>query len=293
VSRLHIPGLVDVLRIDDPHQIATMADDARLDRAYVAKGPLLNRIVAGRIRKVLQVSGTPLPPVAPRGPARPLPTQAALEAKLGALIADWAQDDPSLRPLGAYVRGEGGSDRAGPLAQQAVGRLYDESYVADDASWAAARVLDAAPRTFNPFLLIWWALTGRVPAARRLLVDKVGGDLSGLHGTGVAVHNIVAGLLRMRGLWADKNARHRLSPQAAAAQCLVAPAQVVRQPLRAGESLAGAFADTTLVLLQLDAAHRHDPSQEMAFMTQSWSRCPAHAWVPALLAGAWRAALEG
>ena len=107
-----------------------------------------------------------------------------------------------------------------------------------------------------------------------------------------AVHNIVAGFQHMRALWADPAQRRALSAEAAAAQCLFAPDQVVRQPVVAGGSAAGDFEATTLVLLQLQAAHTADPDAEMAFMTQSWSRCPAHAWVPALLAAVWGAAQE-
>jgi hypothetical protein len=288
MSRLRIPALVDVLRVSDPALIAALADDRRLDRNYVARGPLLNRIIAGRIRKVLMLGGLPLPPVAPHGDHRPTPAQAALEARLDPIAATLAPDDPAVEPVAAYVWGDGPYADAGRVAQQAVGLLFDPRYEANPASWAAAKVFDQAPRSFNPFLLIWWAITGAVPRARRLLAGKVGDDPSGLHGTGVAVHNIVAGLQRMRALWADPAARRRYSPEAAAAQCLIAPQQVVRQPMRAGLSIAGDFDDTTLVLLQLDAANTVSPSAEMAFMTQSWSRCPAHAWVPALLAAAWR-----
>ena len=47
----------------------------------------------------------------------------------------------------------------------------------------------------------------------------------------------------MRARYADPSARSRLTPEAAAAQCLFAPVQVVRQPTRAGDSLAGEFSD--------------------------------------------------
>jgi hypothetical protein len=292
MTRLRIPGLIDVLRVDDPAEIAALADDARLDRAYVARGPLMYRLIASRIRKILTLDGAPLPPVAPRGAARPTPGQAALEMRLNAIAASLGEDVASLQPIAAYVRGEGAPGAAGPLAQEAVGRLFRAEYKAGAESWAAAEVLDQAPRLFNPFVLVGWALTDRVAKARRLLADKVGGDPSGLHGTGVAIHNIVAGFKRMRALWADPRARHQLSPEAAAAQCLVAPRQVVRQPLKAGGSRAGDFDPATLVLFQLGAAHARSPSAEMAFMAQSWSRCPAHAWVPALLAGVWRVAQD-
>ena len=71
------------------------------------------------------------------------------------------------------------------------------------------------------------AVTGAVAKARRLLADKSSGDPSKVHGTGVAVHNLVAAFSRMRALWANPAARRRLTPEAAVAQCLVAPEQVV------------------------------------------------------------------
>ena len=292
MNRIHIPALVDLLPVSDPAQIATLADDVRLDRDYKPGGPLLNRIILGRIRKDLVWDGAPFPPVAPRGPTRPLPAQAALEARLAQVIATLGEDDTVFGALAAYVVGDGPAGDAGLLAQQAVGRLFDPGYQADDASWQAALTLDAAPRSFNPFQIVWWALTDAIPKARALLAERVGGDPSGIHGTGIAVHNIVAGLKQMRKLWEDGGNRRRLPPAGAAAQCLVAPQQVIRQPRKAGLCIAGAFEPTTLVMLQLNAAHIARPTAELAFMAQSWARCPAHAWVLALLAATWHVAQE-
>ena len=290
MNRLRIPALIDLMRVSDPELIAHLAEDRRLDRQYVSRGPLLNRILTGRIRRVLSLNGKPLPSVAPRGTERPTPAQGALEARLTQLAAGLDASDPSVQALARYVRGEGSPDAAGPLAQEAVGRLFAPDYKSDAQSWAAAQVIDQAPRTFNPFLLLWWGLTGAVAKAKRLLSEKVGHDPSGVHGIGVAVHNFPPAFSRMRALYADPSARSRLTPEAAAAQCLVAPQQVVRQPTTAGDSLAGDFGDSTLILLQLDAANARAPSPEMAFMTGTWAQCPAHAWVPALLAAVWRAA---
>ena len=212
------------MRVSDPELIADLAQDRRLDRQYVSRGPLLNRMLTGRIRKVLSLDGKPLPSVAPRGSERPAPAQGALEARLNQLAAGLDGSDPSVQALARYVRGEGSPDAAGPLAQQAVGRLFAPDYTSDAQSWAAAKVLDQAPRTFNPFLLLKWGLTGAVAKARRLLAEKVGHDPSGVHGSGVAVHNFPPAFSRMRALYADPSARARLTPEAAAAQCLVAPA---------------------------------------------------------------------
>jgi hypothetical protein len=290
MNRLRIPALVDLIRVSDPELIVDLADDARLDREYVSRGPLLNRIVTGRIRKVLSLNGKPLPSVAPRGLKRPTPAQGALEARLTQMATKLDASDPSIQALARYVRGEGPVSAAGPLAQEAVGRLFALDFTSDAESWAAAQVLDQAPRTFNLFLLLLWSLTGAVAKAKRLLSEKVGQDPSGVHGVGVAVHNFPPAFSHMRALYADPSARSRLTPEAAAAQCLVAPQQVVRQPTAAGDSLAGDFGDGTLILLQLNAANARAPSPKMAFMTQTWARCPAHAWVPALLAAVWRTA---
>jgi hypothetical protein len=45
-------------------------------------------------------------------------------------------------------------------------------------------------------------------------------------------------------------------------------------------------------MLQLNAAHTARPTADLAFMAQNWARCPAHAWVLALLVGTWRVAQE-
>ncbi|WP_156679148.1 hypothetical protein [Sphingomonas profundi] len=288
MSRLALPGILDVLRVDDATQIDALAADPRFDRRYVPRGPLINRMVLRRIRRVLAIDGVPLPPVAPRGAERPLPAQAATEAWLDGLAeAGIAGDD--VEALAAWVRGAGDGP-VGELAQQAVGRLFAADYRADRASWAAARVMGAAPSDFNPLRMLLWGLTRRVERARDLLAEKVGGDATGVHATGVAIHNIVSGLEAMRAQWSNREARERLSVSAAVAKAIVAPRQVVRQPTVAGSTAAGAFTPDTLVLLRLETANRADPGYDTAFMDGAWSECPARRWVPALLAAVWRRA---
>lgn len=292
MSRIAIPGLVDILPIDDAATIAVIAADRRFDREYVRRGPMLNRIVLGRVRSILTLAGAPLPPVAEHGPVRPAPSQSATQARLDALAAGGLAG-PDIDVLAAYVRGEGGATQGGKLAQQAVGRLFDPYYSADDESWSAALVLRDAPSSFNPLKRLIWALTGRIAKARELLAGKVNQDPTGLHGTGVAIHNLAEAFARMRTLYADPAARGQSSPAAAVAAAMVAPKQVLRQPTVAGTSPAGPFTENTLVLLQLEKANARTPGYDMAFMAGSWSACPAQGWVPALLATVWRDAIGG
>ena len=291
MSRLHIPGIVDVLRVDTASAINEIADDVRFDRRYVARGPLLNRIILRHVRRVLALDGFPLPPVAERGPVRPLPSQLHTEAKLNAGITAGIKG-PAVDALAAYVRGEGDKKRIGALAQQVVGHLFEPMYRADAQSWDAAKVLGQAPSSFNPVKRFYWWATGAIDNARSLLAGKVNNDPTGLHATGVAIHNLVDAFIKMRALYADETTRDHHSVEAAIAQCMVAPKQVLRQPVQAGLCAQGEFSANTLVLLRLQKANAADPGYDTSLMVGSWSQCPAHQWVPALLSAVWLGANE-
>lgn len=292
MSRLHIPGIIDILRVDTATGINEIADDIRFDRHYVKRGPWLNRIILGRIRSILALDGVPLPPVAERGGTRPLASQVETEAKLDAIISAGISG-PDVDALAAYVRGEGDQPRIGALAQQAVGRLFEATYRADAQSWAAAKVMGQAPSSFNPFKRLYWWMTGVVGKSRALLADKVDYDPTGLHATGVAIHNLVDAFIKMRALYADVATRDHHSVHAAIAASMVAPKQILRQPVQAGLCPEGEFSANTLVLLQLQKANLADPGYDTSLMVGSWSQCPAHKWVPALLGAVWLGANEG
>ena len=291
MGRISVPGVIDSFMVSDPALVRELANDPRLDREYVPRGRFVNRMVLGRVRRVLQVDGHRLPPVAPRGAVRPTPEQAALEERLNAVAAG-GFSGPDVDALADYVRGVGSEKNAGPLAQQAVGRLFAPAYKADAESWSDAEVLGAAPSNFNPIRGLIWALTGRVAKARKRLTSKVGGDLSALHGTGVAIHNLSEAFRRMRRLYHEGQGLVGRSAEEAVSNCLNAPRQVLRQPTREVELASGRLTPDTLVILQLEAANAALPSADLVFMQDAWSRCPAHRWAPALMAAVWRRAQE-
>ncbi len=288
MSRIHIPGVLDLLVTSDSEQIRALANDSKLDRDYRPGGPLINRILFGNILKVLTFDGKPFPAVAPHGSVRPTPAQAAEEARLDGLAAGMSANDAAIQALSTYVRtGQGNVDR---LAQEAVGRLFDANYRADDASVAAGKRISGAAE--NPLLSFWLQLTGALDRSRQLLAGKVNKDLTGLHGTAIGVQHLAVGLKTMRMLWADPAARANQTAEGVAIQCIDAPKRVVRQPVSRGTSLAGNYEPTTLVMLNLQAAYLKNPTAENAFMTQSWGSCPAHRWLRILLVCTWRSAQE-
>ena len=79
---LRIPGLIDLVRADTRADIRGLADDARLDRKFEPRGPLINRLLVLRIRNVLRLADVPLPSVAPRDDARRMRAQEELRRRL-------------------------------------------------------------------------------------------------------------------------------------------------------------------------------------------------------------------
>ncbi len=284
---VRIPFLIDLKRIDDKPDIAAVARDQRLDRDFVVRGPLVNRLLTGLIGSTLRFDGKPLPSVASRGDAERARSQAALHTRLDPANGPlW--DDVTLGRLVAAVRGTVGPETIGPATQQAVGRLFDKAYVGDAASFAAAKDLDDAVHSVNPIRLFKLHLMGQLRRSRRLLAERVGGDLAGVHGTGVAVHNIVRGLEHMRALW---RSTPRLSTDEAVRACLFAPKSVLRQAVAKGGTAVGDVREGTLVLLELEKAREVSPDAETVFLAGTWAECPAGAFVAALLRATWEGAL--
>jgi hypothetical protein len=290
MKRIRIPGLLDIVVSADSREIETLAQDPKLDRVYRDLSLPLNRYFLRRVRKILQIDGRPFPTVAARDAEGRAAAQSALWTRLNALAPHLSEGPDELESLAAYVRGDGLADACGPLVQQVVGRVFSPEFEVTSASWDAAVVLDKAPRTMNPVLLAWWAVTKRVERAKRLLSEMVGGDLAGVHAVGIALHNIVSGVRAMRQLFSEGSERLALSPKAAGARCLFAPSTVLRQPKAPVNSVRGELTTKTLVLLNLQVANANSADLDIVFLRQTWSRCPAEQWVPALLEGIWQRA---
>jgi hypothetical protein len=288
---LRIPGLVDLIRVDAGSDIRVLADDGRLDRRFERCGPLINRLLLGRVRRVLQIDGAPLPSVAPRADAQRAQAQEALTRRLDPAGRRPLWDEETILGLVGALRGTSGAPALGPATQHAVGRLFVADYRSSSKSWAAAVTLNTAVQTRNPLRSLFLNLSGRLKRARALLADLVGGDLAGLHATGIAVHNLVRGFEHMRELWSEPHRRVRSAADAVVAQCLFAPPSVLRQATMPGATVAGAVRPGTLVVLQLDAARERRPGPDVEFMVGSWAHCPAAAFVPALLRVVWERAV--
>lgn len=292
MKRIRIPGVVDIVSSDDASEVEALAQDPKLDRAYGDHSILTNGKILQRVQDTLQIGGKPFPTVVSRYAEGRAAAQEALWKRLNSIAPDYSTGPDELESLAAFVRGAGNDEACGPLVQQVVGQLFSPNFKATVESWNAALVLNQAPRTLNLPLLAWWKITGKVDQAKQLLSGMVGGDLAAVHAIGVAVHNIVSGVILMRELYNDPVNRTALLPEEAGGRCLFAPTSVLRQPTELDNSAGGQLQTGTLVILNLQAANAKTPDSDLAFLRGTWAQCPAEQWVPSLLEGIWRRAMQ-
>ena len=285
--RLRIPGLVDLMLVESLGEILAVADDPALSRRLCGFGPVLNRLILRNVRQALRAPAGPLPSALPRDDGQRAEGQRALAERLTPEAEPWDAD--SLQAIADYLRG----NRRRPLealCQEAVGRLFAPGYRATRATWLAAETLDAATRSVNPLRRAVWWLTSAVERAQETLGDAVGGDPAGVHATGIAVHSFLRTVRKLDRTWADPVARRASSARAMLTGALTAPDAVLRRSAVAAETAAGPVAPGTLVMLRTGPATELTGDPRVAFMAESWSFCPAHAVVPAMLAEIWRRA---
>jgi hypothetical protein len=287
----HFPGIIDIVDVTDPAEIRTISNDSRFDRDFIKHGPVRNLLRLKKMLRIFSLDGRLFPTMLPRTN----PSRAAAQDELWSRLsvkADEVKDGPAqLEPLAEWVRGIGTAEKLNLLVQQCIGRLFVETFTATDESWDAARTVLEAASSSNVLKMLGWRISGRLERAKALLASMVNGDLSALNGISVALHHIVDGLHRMRQLGADPALRSSITIDAAVDECLFAPTTVVRQAKTSGEVGGCPFKRGSLFILELGSASKGAANRDLVFLSQSWSRCPAEKWVPALLEGVWRRVL--
>ena len=291
VRRRSIAGLVDIIEVDDPGEIRALANSDAIDRRFAMRTCPINWLLLKRSLSVLSFRGRRFPTMRPRTCAVRAQAQDALWAKLNARVENIRGGPEELDPLAKWVRGVSPAADVGILAQDLLGKLFRDDFTATEETWAAAKILVAAPRSSNPMKLAWWFLSGKVRRAKRVLASTVADDLSAVNAIGIAVHNLAKSLRYMQSLQADSQTRRTLSAREAAEKCLRAPVSVYRQATAEGSLAGTTYRRNTLFVLNIGAAAQLEGGRDLVFMERSWSRCPAATWIPALLEGVWTRAL--
>jgi hypothetical protein len=291
MKRTYFPGITDVVVVTDPVEIRTVSNESRFDRDFAGHIPIRNGQRLRKMLRIFSVNGRLFPTMLPRTDSKRAAAQDELWTELNRKADEAKRGPVELEPLAEWVRGIGSPKQIGLLVQQSVGRLFVETFTATDESWAAACLVLEAASSSNVLKMLGWRISGRLERAKTLLASMVNGDLAALNGISVALHHIVDGLHKMRQLAANPPVRASMQTDAAVAECLFAPTNVVRQAKTSGELSGCPFRRGSLFILGLGSASKGAANRDLVFLSQSWSRCPAEKWVPALLEGVWTRAL--
>lgn len=291
MRRIRLPLLIDLILADKSADVRSLAADPSLDRGFQTRGPLVNRMIARRIRSGMTIMGIPLPSIVERDDRERQQRQSELEEVFTAMAGKKGWDEESFNRIVAAIRADDSREIA--LATLSlVGKLFDPAFEGTKHTLYASQTIDRALKNRNPLLSIWWSMTGEVRHAKQKLKKVSSGDFAAIHAIGIAVHNLVESFERMADLLTHPSVASRISPEEAVVRVLVAPETVARQAHKPGPSLAGVLSPGSLVLMNTRAAQEANPSSRTAFLTDAWSICPAHQLVPALLMSVWTAATK-
>ena len=288
--RIRVPFLVDLVLVSAPGDIREAGADRRLDRPLMRRGPLINRWLAGRFSRSLRVPAGPLPSARGRDDPERIAINRALFTRLS------AAPDPVIAALSAdiaeaarFVAGKRDGD-IGPVAQALFAKPFKPAFRANARTIGAARTIAGALSSFNPLTLLANGLTGRVGRAQKELAAALDNDPSAVHSAAIAVHNLVDSLIAMRALYAQGGAAS-IPAEAAASRALFGPPRVIRQAERLTEARIGTLNENALILLSTRDANAKGADDRIAFLSETWSACPAGSFVVALLEAIWRKAV--
>jgi hypothetical protein len=284
----NIPGLLRIVLVRAPNEIVAYNDAVGIDRPLSGRGGLINRMIAGKFAPFRGIDGGPWPAFASRLDPYRSAGQESLEQKLSRFDELLPVIANEIAALGAIVRDDKAPMPVGVLVQQAVGRLFFADYAATAESYKAA-VLASGWLSAGPLKSLYIRCTGRLRAALDRLTELSHGDVYCAHATALALHNIVESVEAMRQLARSGNALNELAPAEIATRTLRAPPRIIREARDAGSVGSTRHRARSLILLSVESARKRG-SDAGAFFDSRWNQCPAHTFVPKLLAEIWRAA---
>jgi hypothetical protein len=285
--RLRIPNVVDIVLVSDAEQIAWLNQHPAVSRPIDPTRSWLHRLLDRRSRTDLSVDGKPLPMFQPRSDERRSERQKALYAAFETLRG-LPGDERDL--IADYLSGRKQLAEIGVVVQQWCGRLFSDRYRSTHETYEAGRLL-AGWASAPPWRTIKDRLDGTLARAKAVLATAAGNDLHCVHGTSIGMENVARTIRKLRkaSLHPEKQ---QILPDDILRECLVAPPLV----LRGCDDVVGApFLDhpltqRSLIVFLVARAFAASGDIDIAFLSDSWSACPARRVVPEMLRTAWRTA---
>lgn len=292
MKRIKFFPFIDVVIVDDASAIREMANDARIDRSFKLR-PLINGVLLKRALVNLTFKGAVFPLMRPKNDAERAKRQDELWNMYNARATFMATGPDELESLARWIRQEHNEHEPGVLVQQIFGQFFNRDFHATAETWNAALVIREDANSMNLPKMLWWQYLGKARKAKEKLGLLFNDNIYAIHAVAIASHNMVAAVRILKNLYADQSSRYSITPERAVQLSLSPPPRVIRQALEKGAAAGCPFSKNTLLLFKLKDADQDKKASDLIFMNDSWSRCPAEQWVPAVLAGVWKRVLAG
>jgi hypothetical protein len=288
LKRITLPGLFDLVWVDDPQHMAWLNAHPSVTRSLNPSSGLLQRLLNQRLAHDLRFERGVLPVFSVRGASDRARKQVELR---GRLERHAGKLSPEVIKLANYVAGlDDGRDLA-VIVQQWCGRLIFDDYCATRETVRAGDVIGRWP-SFDPARAALYRYTGALARHKRVLEQAARGDLHCVHGTSIGMRNLVESVRTLRRLAREPHKRELHIGDRAVLLSLIAPAAVVRgctDDVRAS-FLARPLTAQSLIVFPLHRMFDDTRDPDVAFMSTSWNACPARAAVLGLLASVWELA---
>ena len=301
---VRVPGLLDVFTADEAGSIRSLDAHPRIDRVFDSEGPLVSRLLRGRIRSIFHLNGRLWPAFLPRGDAQRQKDTFALHIKLGGQSRRGSFDGEALDHLaGLLVAKEASRQAIGIALQQVIGRSFNTSFAATPETYAAADTLANWPR-LGFFRALLATMTGTIGQARARILEVTGGDTYCAHAISLALPNMIATFERMREVRQATPDPGLVRSDTVVTRCLRGPKNLMRgvRPLvlppdprlalrRPNVKIDVAETRKPLrrgAIVRFDRGEAQSGDRRLVFAEDSWSACPARDWVPDLFAEIWR-----
>jgi len=195
---ISVPGVASLLVVSRAAEIDDLLDHPALERAFAPEGRLLNRLLVGSLNRQMRHQGKVLPAFRAKGDAGRAAGQAGLFRLLDGQADAGSWPSAPVAELARYV--VGGRDRrsaeaalayaiAWPFLGSGPAAPRDDAYKPHGRYlWRLHRRSERARSTASLIGLLY-RLTGVGRRARGAIIERLGGDLYGLHAVEITLAN--------------------------------------------------------------------------------------------------------